>query len=135
MAKVKAAATGFPGQSAFETRPAHEQRHGERLKVRIPLLLEVGGLRDASWTVTANEGGALVSFPRPVAEGERVLVHNVTTGKAAVARVVATLLADSEPAGHRSGGGFRMALRLETFPEHFWGPVYYTSARTLETVH
>jgi len=116
-------------------RTAHERRHGARIPVRIPLLLEVEGRRDASWTVTANEGGALVSFSRPVSEGERAIVHNVTTGRTAVARVVATLLADSQAESPHSGSSFRMALRLETFPEGFWGPVYYAATQTPETVH
>jgi hypothetical protein len=128
-------ATGFPGRDAGEARLRQEQRHGARLRVRIPLLLEVSGLRDASWTVVANEGGALVTFPRPVAEGERVLVHNVTTSRTAVARVVATLLADSQSEGHRASSSFRVALRLETFPELFWGPVYCAAARAAGTLH
>lgn len=126
-------ATGFTGRDAHEARLPHERRHGPRRNVRIPLLLDVAGLRDASWTVTANEGGALVTFPRPLAEGERVVVHNVTTGRTAVARVVAALLADREAAGS-STASFRVALRLETFPEEFWGPVYYAAARA-ESVH
>lgn len=127
------ATTGFTGRDAFEAKLPHERRHGPRRAVRIPLLLDVGGLRDASWTVTANEGGALVTFPRPLAEGERVVVYNVTTGRTAVARVVAALLADREAAG-ASTSGFRVALRLETFPEGFWGPVYYAASRA-ESVH
>jgi hypothetical protein len=105
------------------------------VSVRIPLLLEVSGLRDASWTVTANEGGALVTFPRPLARGERVVIHNVATGRTAVARVAASLLADAEPEARRTNPGFRVALRLETFPEEFWGPAYYQAASALATVH
>lgn len=120
------AATGFAGQEALEGSLPHERRHGPRRDVRIPLLLDVGGLRDASWAVVANEGGALVTFPRPLPEAQRVVVHNVTTGRTAVARVVSALLADREPAP-ASGSGFRVALRLETFPEGFWGPVYYAA--------
>jgi hypothetical protein len=74
--------------------------------------------------VTANEAGALVTCARPLEAGQRVTVLNVTTGKTAVARVVAPLLADSaDPSGQ--GGGFRLAVRLETFGVQFWGPVYY----------
>lgn len=133
MATARAMATGFPGSGSHEDRLPQERRHGVRRTVRIPLLLEVGGLRDASWTVIANEGGALVTFPRPVADGERVVVHNVTTGRTAVARVVAAPLADSEVEASRTASGFRMALRLETYPERFWGPVYYSAGS--ESVH
>ena len=127
------AATGSPGQEAREASLPHERRHGPRRSVRIPLLLDVGGLRDASWAVTANEGGALVTFPRPLPEGERVVIHNVTTGRTAVARVVTALLSDREPTG-ASTPGFRAALRLETFPEGFWGPLYYAAVEA-ERVH
>lgn len=103
-----------------------EQRQSRRLQVRIPLLLDWRGRRVPCWTVTANEGGALVTSPHPVEADQRVSVLNVTTGKTAVARVVAPLLADSGAVSSHTGH-FRLALRLETFGVRFWGPVYYSA--------
>ena len=103
---------------------ASERRQSPRLRVRIPILLDWGGRREPGWTVTANEAGALVTCARPLEAGQRVTLLNVTTGKQAVARVVAPLLSAAEGAA-RSDPGFRLALRLETCGVRFWGPVYY----------
>ena len=37
--------------------------------------------------------------------------------------------------GRRGFGRRRLALRLETFPECFWGPAYYAATRGSETAH
>jgi hypothetical protein len=98
----------------LENPPPHERRHGDRRNVRIPLLFDAGGRRDAVWT--------------SVAEGERVVVHDATTGRTAVARVVAL-----RPAETSSGAasGLRMALRLETHPEYSWGPTCCAAAQAV----
>lgn len=122
--QFQTATSGQRPTGHFEEHLPHERRHGEYRDVRIPLILEVGGLRDAAWAVTANEAGAVVGFHRSVADGARVIVHNVTTGRAAVARVVAT-----QRAGEGAAASFWVALRLETYPEYFWGAAYYTASQ------
>jgi len=97
--------------------------------VRIPLFLDWGSGLEASWTVTANEAGALVTSSRLLEAGRRVRVLNVATGRIAIARVVAPLLAGPGQRTAQAASGFRLALRLETFRARYWGDAYYAAAR------
>lgn len=119
------------GQQELPAPFVSERRQSSRVAVRIPILLDSRGRRDPGWTVTANEAGALVTCAHPIEAGERVTVLNVTTGKTAVASVVAPLLSESADRPDAEPG-FRLALRFETFGESFWGAVFRAALHAAE---
>lgn len=102
-----------------------ERRRSPRLPLRVPVMIACGDQREASWTVSVSENGALVTATRPIESGQRVSLLNVATGRSTVAWVVAPLLPDAKEAARGlAGGDFRIAIRLDEPDAAFWGPAY-----------
>lgn len=102
-----------------------ERRRSPRLPLRVPVMIACGDEREASWTVSVSENGALVTASRPFESGERVDLLNVATGRSTVAWVVAPLLPNANQSmPGLARGDFRIAVRLDQPDAAFWGPAY-----------
>lgn len=102
-----------------------ERRRSARVDLRVPVLIACSGVREACWTVSVSENGALVTASRPLESGQRITLLNVATGRSTAAEVIAPLLPSAQGgASDVPGGAFRLAIRLDEPDATFWGPAY-----------